>query len=85
MWNAWALEHGVLCHPDGIIRSPGKFEGQMVYVPYFWERSLEWGLPYDSSVSVPVSAEDRRKFAPLLRKRRAVRMREDDQGFVGEL
>jgi len=22
---------------NGIIRNPGKFEGEMLYVPYFWD------------------------------------------------
>lgn len=27
----------------GVIRSPGKFEGEMIYVPYFYDQSLDGG------------------------------------------
>lgn len=100
MWTTWALNNGILCHENGIVRSPGKFEGDMVYVPFFWQRSLNgvspWKFPGGMSVryhvyrgclavSVSVGAEDRIKFHPLLRYRRTVRMFEDSDGFVAEI
>lgn len=31
----------------GIIRSPGKFEGEQVFAPYFWEAYLDGGADED--------------------------------------
>jgi hypothetical protein len=25
---------------DGVIRSPGKFEGEMLYVPFYWDIAM---------------------------------------------
>jgi hypothetical protein len=67
----------------GIIRSPGKFEGEPRYVPYFWEAYLN-GMADDDDGTVltfHVTAEDRKMF-PELRGVRNVYLEESDQGFV---
>lgn len=67
------------------ITEPGKFEGEEDYVPYFWGLALE-GIGEDDGkmLSVLVEAEDKEKF-PALKRRRVVKMWEDDQGFVREV
>ena len=56
----------------GIISSPGKFEGEMMYLPYFWETSLD-GLAYTISngvFSVEITDDDVKHFAQLLEQER---------------
>jgi hypothetical protein len=70
----------------GIIRSPGKFEGEQSYVPYFWDIFLNGGADRDDGrvLGFDVTAEDKALF-PKLRKRRTVKLYERDDGFVIEL
>jgi hypothetical protein len=70
---------------DGRIRSPGKFEGEMLYVPYFWECYLNGCADGDNGRRIwfSVMACDRKQF-PELAKRRSVGLVEDDSGFVRE-
>ena len=70
---------------QGVICSPGKFEGEHAYVPYFWTIYLDGGADDDGQViTIPVEPGDRRLF-PALRRRRYVRLGEDDFGFVSEV
>jgi hypothetical protein len=71
---------------NGIIRSPGKFEGEMLYVPYYWDAYLNGLADQDSGgvIGFDVSAEDRKLF-PELGRKRTVRLHERDDGFVEEL
>ncbi len=80
----YRLEHGV-------IRSPGKFEGEPLWVPVFWERALEDGSDEDleddgdaefQPVSVFVIENADLLEFPELEGIREVRVWEDDQGFV---
>ena len=74
---------------DGIIRSPGKFEGERVYVPYFWDDYLNGccnGFAYrsdETTIVFGVSQEDRAMF-PELGHKRTVRLYEREDGFVCE-
>lgn len=70
----------------GIISSPGKFEGCPRYVPYFWERALEGFSDDDGrgNIRIAVIPEDKDIF-PELKKRRSIKLRSDDQGFVYEI
>lgn len=73
---------------SGRVTRPGKFEGEMLYVPYFWEAVLD-GFGSDSEddegvVEISVTAEDRAQFREL-RGVRVVRLCEDEQGFVREV
>jgi hypothetical protein len=67
----------------GRIISPGKFEGEMVYVPYFWEAYLNGCADRDDGrvLGFDVTAEDKAMF-PELKGRRTVRLMERDDGFV---
>lgn len=72
----------------GIITNPGKFEGEAVYVPYFWALTLEGA--YDDELNhldagpvavFDVTDEDRAEF-PELAKARKVYVHQTDSGFV---
>jgi hypothetical protein len=67
---------------DGRISSPGKFEGEAVYAPYFYDAYLN-GMADDEGdrLVFDVTAEDRREF-PELKNVKRVFLSEDDNGFV---
>lgn len=72
----------------GIITSPGKFEGEMLYVPSFWDEVLDGGcqaadLDGDEVDVCKVEAADRRNF-PELGDKRWVVLEERGDGFVME-
>lgn len=70
--------------PDmGVIRSPGKFEGEMLYVPYFWNALLDGGADDDDGeiAHFDVSEVDRKEFPELIGIR-SVELCESEQGFV---
>ena len=74
----------------GIIISPGKFEGEMLYVPYLWSAVLE-GYGEDEFADdedgeliasyVEITDNDRAEF-PELENAVEARLSEDSQGFV---
>ncbi len=64
--------------PDGLIESPGKFEGGLLYVPYFWEQGLDGGSDEDREL---FSDEDRELF-PELGDTYGLSLSEDSNGFV---
>jgi hypothetical protein len=70
----------------GIIRSPGQFEGEKLYVPYFWEAYLNGCADRDDGLVLgfDVNADDLREF-PELKGRRTVRLMQSDDGFVVEV
>ncbi len=71
---------------SGIIRSPGKFEGEARYVPYFWDAYLNGCADRDDGavLGFDVSKEDKVRF-PELKRRRTVKLIERDDGFVVEV
>lgn len=71
---------------SGIIVSPGKFEGEAIYVPYFWEIFLNGCADRDDGkvLGFDVSPEDKKEF-PELKKRRTVKLYQRDDGFVCEV
>lgn len=54
----------------GVIQNPGRFEGCMLWVPYFWDVSLDGvGDEQDGGVvSIPVTKEDKDYFDSLWRE-----------------
>lgn len=71
---------------DGTITSPGKFQGEMLYMPLFWNAFVE-GLTTTNShgyLVCEITKEDREEF-PELKGRRAIVFDETDQGFVCEI
>ena len=70
----------------GIIINHGKFECEMLYVPYFWEKGLSFGADFDdgTTMSFAVTPEDRRKF-PELGQENWIKLQRCDEGFVYEV
>lgn len=68
---------------NGIIHSPGKFEGEMVYAPYFWDAFLNGMADEDNGkvLTFNITDEDREQF-PELADVRAIDLINTDQGFV---
>lgn len=69
---------------EGRIQDEGPFQGQMLYVPYFWEAYLR-GDAHDVSndhvVLFGIHAEDLYEFPELL-NRSVVRLRQDGKKVV---
>jgi hypothetical protein len=70
---------------DGRIVSPGKFEGEMVYAPFFYEVACCGCADFDEGArfGFTVSEEDRREF-PELEGRVEIWFYEREDGFVCE-
>ena len=70
---------------NGRITSPGKFEGEAVYVPYFWEAFLDGMADRDDGIVLgfDLTPEDKVEF-PELKGKRTVRLWQRDYGFVCE-
>lgn len=69
------------------IVSPGPFEGQPLYVPYFWDKALDGWADAETEEGDPiflVMPEDAAEF-PELRFKTSLRLHENDQGLVCEL
>jgi hypothetical protein len=67
---------------EAIIYSPGKFEGEPVWAPYFYDLlEATTGEDEDGNALIPVTDEDRAEF-PELAHAYSVRIRESDEGFV---
>ena len=67
----------------GTIESPGKFEGEMIYAPYFYDFLLDGGADddVDGVASFTVNKEDRVEF-PELAGVSSILIEEDEQGFI---
>lgn len=72
----------------GIIRTSGKFEAEMLYVPLFWEATLDGSADQldwadgTTTYLVDVSDEDRAMFPEIPADVVAVHLEESEQGFV---
>ncbi|HEX8838167.1 MAG TPA: hypothetical protein VF748_14595 [Candidatus Acidoferrum sp.] len=71
---------------SGRIMTPGKFELEALYVPYFWDEYLNGGADEDDGTVLTfyVTDEDRAEF-PELAERAVVKLLETDSGFVIEV
>lgn len=74
---------------NGRITSPGKFEGESVFVPYFWEVGLDGGADRDDGrvYTFKFKRDDAELIEwPELKKwlngKRTLHLYEDTQGFV---
>jgi hypothetical protein len=74
---------------NGVIKTPGKFEAEPLWAPYFWDETFEFGADdeFDDKdghhVYVShVNENDRKEFPEELRLIACIYMWEDDQGFV---
>lgn len=68
---------------NGRIQNPGKFEGEPLYVPYFWEEALNGLADDDDGIYFffNVTATDREIF-PELKGIKTVTLHETGNGFV---
>lgn len=71
---------------NGVIRSPGKFEGEAVYVPYFWDAYLNGFADGDDGrvLWFRITPEDRAEFPEIPKRKRTIRLYQRDDGFVCE-
>lgn len=70
---------------NGIIRSPGKFEGEALYIPYFWDCFLNgFADEDDSHIVFEVTDEDRSLFPEIPTNQKAITIFEREDGFVCE-
>lgn len=69
----------------GVIRTLGQFEGEMIYVPYFWDAYINGVADRDDGkvLGFDVTKEDREMF-PELGRKRTVRIYQRDDGFICE-
>lgn len=74
---------------NSIIRSPGKFEGEPVFAPYFWDLVLTGFSDGDDgrvvTFHIPATDEECTEWPELakwLGRKRTLRLVENDQGFV---
>lgn len=67
----------------GLIKSPGKFESECIFVPFYWKLALEGGADSDDGTDFifNIDASDVEMWPEL---QNAVRLRlwEDENGFV---
>jgi len=80
-----AIEGAFEIDKEGTITTPGKFEGESRYVPYYWEKALDgWAdLEDDNRYVFYVFPEDVKEFPELAKKKDVtIYLRED--GFVYE-
>ena len=71
---------------DGVIQTSGPFEGEMLYVPYYWEVGMNGCADRDDGtiLGFDITAEDKEQF-PELKSRRTVKLYQRDDGFVCEV
>ena len=76
--DQYKVENGRIC-------TPGQFEGEMVYVPHYWDIYLNGFADRDDGrvLGFDVTQEDKAEF-PELKKRRTVKLYQRDDGFVCE-
>jgi len=87
MANKEAIEAaaGYKLNDQNMIVSPGKFEGEARYVPYFWDLYMQGGASEDDGEHLyfDVEPEDVEAF-PELKGRKRVILWTSDSGFVYE-
>ena len=70
----------------GVIITPGKFEGEQIYVPYFWELFLNGEADEDDGEVIRFNVtEIDRSYFPELKDSRYVDLIEKLDGFVYEI
>lgn len=71
---------------NGTIKDLGKFEGEALYVPYFWDAYLNGCADSDNGriLTFRITREDREQFPEIPARKRTIRLMESDFGFVCE-
>jgi hypothetical protein len=69
---------------NGRITSPGKFEHEPIYAPYFYEDSMNgfWHEDRNGSYWTEVTVLDRQMFPEIPARKRTIHVSEDEMGFV---
>lgn len=70
----------------GIIRTPGPFEGQNLYIPYFWYLYISGYREdvRDGIITFQIRMEDRAQF-PELANQDVVRLKQHGNGMIIEI
>lgn len=81
--NRQEIEANYEISERGTIQSLGKFEGEMLYVPYFWELGLEgvYDEDFGNVYFFDVDEDDLAMF-PELKGTYGLALEESDAGFV---
>ena len=71
----------------GIIRTPGQFEGEPLYVPYFWDAYLNGFADVDDGkvLKFRITPKDREQFPEIPSRVRWIRLYQCDSGFVNSI
>ena len=71
---------------NGIIKNPGQFDGEPIYLPHYWDIYLNGGADRDNGqiIGFDISADDKLEF-PELKNRRTIRMIQTESGFICEV
>lgn len=71
---------------NGRIRTPGSFEGEMLYIPHFWDIAMNGFADRDNGTvyGFDINASDKQEF-PELKGHRTVKLYQRDDGFVCEV
>jgi hypothetical protein len=80
------LERQYAVNKKGVIITPGKFAGQMLYVPYFWDKYLS-GYADDTNgdfITFFITDEERREY-PELRQAEIITLLEIEHTLICEL
>jgi hypothetical protein len=65
----------------GTIVSPGKFEGEPLYVPYFWNDAVP-DETFGASMFFGITDDDRKEFPEIGGHVYGLKLYESEQGFV---
>lgn len=77
------------CDAGNRITNPGKFEGEPIFAPYLWDRALEGLSDYDDGKTfyfrfnkADLDLSIWPELKQWLGRKRTLKLREDDNGFV---
>ena len=71
----------------GIIRSPGQFEGEKIYLPAFWDVFLSGFFDFERGPVMGwyITPEDRAEFPEISKRKRTVKLVQRNDGFIVEV
>lgn len=71
----------------GRIISPGAFEGEMIYLPHYWEAFMDGMVDFERGdvLGFYIEDDERREFPELGKRRRTVKLYQRSDGFIIEV
>lgn len=71
----------------GMITQAGQFEGEMIYLPHFWQAYLDGCADSDdgTTLTFKILPEDRKVFPEIPKRRRTIRLQQTNDGFIREV